>query len=95
MIGGRDLPNRLGMAFDLRQAVHRVDCRDDRSGAEVMAQHRVGLECREDRKRIRQAGTLDDQPAESRHFAALPPGEEITYGERQFAADGAANASRP
>ena len=82
------------MRIELGESVDRVDRRHDAGGAEMMPQHRISFQCRQNGEGIGEPGALDHQPAERRYDAPLAPRMEIAHRVRQFAADCAAETPR-
>ena len=92
-VGHRYLFGRLGKAADLGRAVDGVNRGDDAGETEMVAQDGLGQQRVGDRRRIRQSGSLDDDPAEIRHLAARSPRQLLAQRLLQIAAHRAAQAA--
>jgi hypothetical protein len=76
-IGHRDLLDAFGLRVELPRSVHRVDRGDHAAEAEMVLQHRIGTDRRQDRERIGEACAFDDEAAKWRHQTAFAPRMQI------------------
>ena len=86
------LLHRLRVAVELHRAVERVHHRHHRSGAVVVAEHRVGGQGVDDGGRVREPRRLDHHPVVARRLAPLPPPVEIEEGASEVVPHRAAHA---
>ena len=68
-VGECGLPRRLREAVEGLRTGHRVDQGDDPGQMQAVVEHRVGAEGVEDRRRVGEAGGLDDDTAEGADLA--------------------------
>jgi len=92
-VGDRHLFHRFLVAVEGGRAVHRVDDGDDVGEPEVVADHRLGRQRGDDRRRVGQPRGLDHQAAEEGHLPPLAPAVEVADGIGEVAADGAAETA--
>ena len=88
-VGGGGLPQRL-LA---REAVLRVDGRDDALELVVVLDDRLGEQRVDDRRRVGEPGRLDDDASERGDLAALAPAEQVAQLVGEVAAQRAADAA--
>jgi hypothetical protein len=89
----RHLLDGFGLARKLSGAEHRVHHRDHSVQAETLGNEEILHEREENRRRVGQAGSFDDDSREGRQFAAQAPHEEIAERPGQIAADGTAQTA--
>ena len=91
-VGDRRLLDRLGMRIELLQTVYPVDGGDDTVDYVMPGYEFIGHQRVQDRRRIGEAGGLDDDAPEGWQFAAHPPEPEVRQRFAQAVGNGAAQA---
>jgi hypothetical protein len=92
-IGHGHLLHRLFVLGQLPRAVDGVDRGHHVLDPEMMPQHGVAHQGEDDRRRVGQAGGLDDEAVEGRNLAPLPLAVELADGCAEIVADRAADAA--
>ena len=94
LVGERDLPSRLAMRLQRRQAVDRVDQRRHAGDARAPRERGVGEQRVQDRRGIGEAAGLQHDARERRELAGVAPAQDVVQAVDQIAAQFAAQAAR-